>query len=209
LAFVVGLTVGLNLVLYLLATAHFGFRPTIRFTEPSLVGTVVWEVVLACLLGRFLYLRGWRVSDFPHSVSLASTGLGVALWLGTYLLYAFSYSIVCVTLGPGDPLSAVSVHGHVGLPVAFLVTAINPLFEELLLVGYLLRALRGHGAAFAIGASVLLRLLPHSYQGPLAVVSIVPMGVLFGLYFWRFQNLWPPVFAHALADFIGLLSLVQ
>ena len=59
--------------------------------------------------------------------------------------------------------------------------------------------------AFAVGVSVLIRLLYHTYQGPMAVAFIFPMGVLFAVAYWRRRALWPLILAHGLFDFIGLM----
>ena len=140
-------------------------------------------------------------------VSTAGTLFGVGLWFVSYLLYVLFYSVASSILGPDASLSRIAIHGHVGVPAAILLCLVNPLFEELLSLGYVVRVFEGHGAAFAIGASALLRLLAHTYQGPLAAVSILPMGLLFAAYYWRGRQLWPPIFAHVIADFVGLQSL--
>ena len=90
-----------------------------------------------------------------------------------------------------------------GMLVAICV--INPIFEELIVVAYVIQAIeKKHGVTFAIGASVFIRLLYHLYQGPAAVVAILPMGVLFAVVYWRWRALWPLVVAHGLADLIAL-----
>jgi membrane protease YdiL (CAAX protease family) len=44
----------------------------------------------------------------------------------------------------------------------------------------------------------MVRLLYHLYQGPIGVVTIVPMGLLFGYAYARSRQLWPLIFAHVL-----------
>lgn len=75
--------------------------------------------------------------------------------------------------------SAISVQGHLSVPAAVLVSLINPLFEE--------------------------RLSVHLYQGPLGVASILPMGLLFAVYYWEMRQLWRPILAHFLFGPFGLL----
>ena len=50
----------------------------------------------------------------------------------------------------------------------------------------------------AINVSVVVRLLYHLYQGPIGVLTIVPMGLLYGYLYSRTRQLWPLVVAHVL-----------
>jgi uncharacterized protein len=87
------------------------------------------------------------------------------------------------------------------------VSIINPCFEEILVVGYVITTLRQvKGETYAVNISVAIRLLYHLYQGPLAVMSIVPLGLIFAYWYARKENLWSVIMAHALFDFFGLYS---
>ena len=94
---------------------------------------------------------------------------------------------------------------HVAIVVAFVL--FNALFEELLWLGLGLTALRRFGVAGAGVMSVGLRLLIHAYQGPLALVSIIPMGTVFTAYYIRSHRLWPVIIAHAFQDLLALGAL--
>ena len=59
----------------------------------------------------------------------------------------------------------------------------------------------------ALNMSVALRLAYHLYQGPVGVVSIVPMGLILGFAYMRWKRLWPLVIAHGLMDFVALAAL--
>ena len=87
--------------------------------------------------------------------------------------------------------------------IAFIV--VNSFFEETIVSGYVITALSPQGAGLAITASTLLRFLYHLYQGPLAAISILPLGLLFGAVFWRWRNLWPLIVAHTIANLIAFL----
>jgi membrane protease YdiL (CAAX protease family) len=50
-----------------------------------------------------------------------------------------------------------------------------------------------------------IRLLYHLYQGTIGVITVVPMGLLYGYLFVRTKQLWPLVLAHILLDIVGLL----
>ena len=76
-------------------------------------------------------------------------------------------------------------------------------------VEYLRGASRGYEIlpGFAIGASLMVRLLLHAYQGPLAVVGIVPFGAVLGIHHWRTGRVWSAIVAHAIADGAALATL--
>lgn len=57
------------------------------------------------------------------------------------------------------------------------------------------------------GIATLLRFLYHLYQGPVAALSVLPLGLLFGTVFWKWRNLWPLVVAHTLANLLALLCV--
>jgi membrane protease YdiL (CAAX protease family) len=88
--------------------------------------------------------------------------------------------------------------------VLFIV--VNSFFEEMIVTGYMVTALSREGAALAITTSTLLRFLYHLYQGPLASISILPLGLLFGAVFWRWRNLWPLIVAHTVANLVVLMA---
>jgi membrane protease YdiL (CAAX protease family) len=97
---------------------------------------------------------------------------------------------------------------HVSMQLVFLASTVNGIFEELFVAGYVITALReARGVWTAVNASTVLRLLYHLYQGPIGIVIIVPMGVLYGYTYARTRQLWPLMFAHVLIDIIGLSHL--
>jgi len=58
--------------------------------------------------------------------------------------------------------------------------------------------------ATAVNISAAIRLSYHLYQGAAGVLSVVPLGLLFGLWFARTRQLWPLIVAHAILDFVAL-----
>ena len=94
------------------------------------------------------------------------------------------------------------------MQLVFFASTVNGIFEELFVVGYIITALREvRGVWTAINASTVLRLLYHLYQGPIGVITIVPMGLLYGYVYARTRQLWPLIFAHVLIDIVGLSAL--
>ena len=66
---------------------------------------------------------------------------------------------------------------------------------------------RRYGDLVAGSISAALRVLAHVYQGPLALVTVLPVAVLFTLYYARTRRLWPVIVAHAFQDTLALSLL--
>jgi membrane protease YdiL (CAAX protease family) len=99
-----------------------------------------------------------------------------------------------LSAGPIDPL------------VVIAVSIVNPIFEEALLCGYMVTALKGRAHwGIAAGLSIGIRILCHVYQGIVGIIFIVPFGLIFTWWYWRYGRLWPLIVAHVLFDFIALL----
>ena len=206
---VLGLTLGIMVTLSLIVLVQRAGQPVIEMSDRGLLGTLGVEAALAIVLVPILRRRGWtsarltvpfKWTDLPHAV-------GVVV---VTLLVNVAISLVTYALAPNffTGLSEIRFAGHLSWWSVALVTVINPLFEETLYLGYLVNALRSRGVVVAVGVSVVARALLHLYQGPLALFSITPVGLVFALYFVRTRRLWPVVMAHMLLDawFLGLLA---
>ena len=81
---------------------------------------------------------------------------------------------------------------------------INPIFEETLLSGFVVTALKSRTTwQIAVAVSVVLRALLHIYQG-VGVIFIVIFGLVLAWWYARHGRLWPLIIAHVLYDFFPL-----
>jgi CAAX protease family protein len=60
--------------------------------------------------------------------------------------------------------------------------------------------------ATAVNISAAIRLSYHLYQGVAGVLAVVPVGLLFGVWFARTRKLWPLIVAHAILDFLAFAA---
>ena len=181
------------------------------FDDAALIGLVVFELVQAAFLLWFLHVRGWTLEKVGLRISWKSTGMGWLLVLATYLVAMGALYLAGLVapsqLHAGQVLYPV-LDPKVIMKLVFLASTVNGIFEELFVAGYVITALReARGVWTAVNASTVLRLLYHLYQGPIGIVIIVPMGVLYGYTYARTRQLWPLMFAHVLIDIIGLSHL--
>ena len=94
------------------------------------------------------------------------------------------------------------------MPVILFISIVNPVFEESLWGGYFAQALKRYGLWIVILASALLRTFCHAHLGIGAVINILPMGVIYGLVYWGWRQLWPLVLAHSIQMLLSLMGRI-
>jgi len=180
-----------------------------RISDAHLQSLIVYELVVAVLLLAFLRVRQWTLQSFGISPSLRETLLGGGLAIAAYLAYVFVFAI---SAGLSPYVAEVAakqtlVASHLSFSLVVAVSVINPAFEELFVSGYVISALKERRSSWtAINVSIAIRLSYHLYQGPVGVISIIPIGFIFACWYARSGRLWPLIVAHAVFDLVGLLA---
>jgi uncharacterized protein len=183
------------------------------FNNAALINIVTFELLQSAFLVWFLWVRGWTLEKIGLSVSWRGSWHGWLLLLVTYAML-MGVQLLAEWLMPAEMQAATqrypSADPRVSMQLVFLASTVNGMFEEVFVAGYIITALRDtRGVWTAINVSTVIRLLYHLYQGPLGVITIVPMGLIFGYYYSRTRQLWPLILAHVLIDIIGLSALGQ
>lgn len=200
------LSLGEALVLSLLCFGLFivwsfqavvGGFPTVASMDSRNWTGILIEAVLAAVALSYLHARRFDLRLLAVHPDLRGTlqgvGLFVVAWfLGLLVVWPFA-------LQPGA--AAFSFHGA-SIFSTVLFAMVNGAFEEVFLLGALVKGLRRHELSIAIGLPLLVRLLYHTYQGPLGLLWILCFGVCFTLFYLREGRLWPVVFAHTLWDIV-------
>jgi membrane protease YdiL (CAAX protease family) len=183
------------------------------FTDAALLGTVMFEVVQSIVLIWFLRVRGWTLEKFGLAFTWRGTGWGIVLLALTFGV-TMGAQLIAQQLIPADFQAAVSryprVDPNLSMELVFFASTVNGIFEELFVAGYIITALKeARGMWTAINVSTMVRLLYHLYQGPIGVITIVPMGLLYGYAYARTRQLWPLMLAHVLIDIVGLSLAIK
>jgi membrane protease YdiL (CAAX protease family) len=209
-AIVVGTTLGFFLLTSLswLALAHD--RTQMRFTTARVAATLATELALIAFwlprLRRRWTVRmisaPWRPSDALHAILLV---------VACQLAYGLAFFALRIAYRPiAMEIARYRAIGPLSLWVVVPMVVVNPFFEEILYLGFtanLLRQRFGYWAAF--WSVVAIRLLVHAYQGPLALISILPLAVIITVYYLRTGRLGPIVVAHMIFDLAALLSIAS
>ena len=197
-ALVVALAFGLPLLGSLSAVMSYT-GGEIVFGDADVYATVAFELVVGAIVAWVLRNRGWKLSDFAIYASKGSTILG-AILAGMILVV---WLVLEVVIGKASTVSTA------GMPAVVVGSLVNPVFEEMLVLGYVVQALRKRfGLTSAFNISLAFRVLYHLYEGPLAVVPLAVFGLVMTLVYVRMGRLWPCIVAHGILDFVGLADLV-
>ncbi len=172
-------------------------------TSSSALGLVGYEVAVTAVALGLLRLRGKFASHYGCSVSGRLLAAGVALAFAFYAAFVVGYFATHGLFG-ASAVRGVPLESEVALIPLLLLVIVNPFFEELFAAGYLITTLRRFGPLVAVAASVALRMSYHSYQGPPGFIMSLTGGVLFGLVYYRWRQLFPLMVAHMILDAVGL-----
>jgi membrane protease YdiL (CAAX protease family) len=204
LVIVFGLMVGVPLLWTITATGE----PDLDFGQARLLETLAVEAVMVALLWPWLVSRGWsfrRIAGPPVPRDLLR-GLWVAL--AAYVAYYICATILAA-LVPGIFDRFEPITGTASVWIVLLTGLVNAVVEEFLWLAYGITALQRFGPWGAIVTSVGLRTAVHTYQGIFALIYILPLGLVFTIYYWRTRRVWPLVVAHVLHDATAMLPVMQ
>jgi len=183
---------------------------TLSVTDARLWGLFAEEVLIGGAVTWFLARRGWRLAKMgppPQGYDvLRSIGILAYSWLVLIAL-----NLACWLIAPEQQSAAAGFHftGHPSWAPIAAVVILDPILEELLFLGYLVNRLRHRGVLVAAGVSIGLRTIVHAYQGPVALLGILPLGVVYTRYYLRSGRLWPVIGAHMCQDALAFALLLH
>ena len=202
--FVVVCAFGLSIFTSILSIGGLASRPT--YVNATLLGTTLEVLIVAALLGGFLRIRDWSLERIGFEVTLRQTIWGVGLLAGVLGVQTLlQVSAPLLGFHPGAPAARFPAAAALDPGVVLIASVVQDAFEEFFIAGYVITALAAtRGPWAAVHVSTGLRVLCHVYQGPLGVLTMVPMGLIFGYLYVRTRKLWPLIVAHLLLDVIAL-----
>jgi uncharacterized protein len=173
--------------------------PAVRFSDSGNSWMIYVEIVLAAAALLYLSMRNFDIASLYPAPSFNGTFAGLGIFIVAWLV-----GIVATApfVNAESPQMSEFSNGSVSLASVILFAMVNGTFEEIFLLGVLVRGLRGYGLPFAVGISLLVRVLYHLYQGPLGAVWVLAFGTTFAFFYIRSKELWPSVLAHILWDIV-------
>ena len=174
----------------------------IELTTAAVLRSILIEVLILAAVIAILRIRGWTARrlglEFSWKVALA----GIPLFVIYLLVYSIAVTLVVMVFPAARTVWVFSVIPRAPFALILLFIILNSVFEELLVTAYVIESFARDGAALAITVSTLFRFGYHLYQGPLASLSIIPLGLLFGAMYWQRRNVWPLMVAHTLSNVV-------
>jgi membrane protease YdiL (CAAX protease family) len=161
---------------------------------------LIYELLIMAMLAYFLKVRGWKLQDFNLDISFKILGIGVLLLMFSNLILNIIYMLpeyLSVNIESTTYQLNIKPTAHIGIIILSSVI-INPIFEEVFLVGYLSKWFSNFTPVVFIIVSITLRLSYHTYQGLWALTGMTIFGLILTLYYVRYKRLTPVVIAHAL-----------
>jgi membrane protease YdiL (CAAX protease family) len=206
-----GLLIAVSVATFLQASTASLAQP--HHNNATLVGSLIYEGIVFAILLPFLHVRGWTAQRLGVVPGWGDTLIGLGLFMWAFLMWIVVWNVTVLV----SPITAQTMSGtHVVVQgispvIAIVMSLINASFEEIFVCGYVVAALKGADGKYtmAVNASVAIRLLYHLYQGPLGVIGVIPLGLIFAYWFARTGRLWPVIVAHAAWDLMAFASVVK
>jgi len=174
------------------------------FNDGALLSMMVQELVTGALAIGLLRWRGYAVGSLHPDPDLSGAFIALVL-CGTALMADQVLMAFIWNPHVEQPIQRLMQVSHPSVGAIVPASLVNGAFEEVFLLGALQRGLERHGASFALGASSLVRVSYHLYQGPIGAAGVLVWGLVLSLYYQRSRKLWPPVFAHGLWDILAFM----
>ena len=181
----------------------------LRLDDKAALGTLVVEGIFALVLVPWLWRRGWRTDAMTQPAGPFDVVRGIGLWFVTTLVLAVSFGLLTLANKEyAESLNKAPLEIALTRPVMLVVSILNAVFEEFLWLAYGVTALgKRIGMRRACAVSVALRTAIHAYQGGLAIVGVLPIGLVYTGYYAMSRRVWPVIVAHALQDAIAFAAL--
>ncbi len=191
-------------------------------TRGLLHNTAIESALLALFL-FYLRWRGWRPADFKIRIDWLGTVLAVPLGVAAAVAniataIATALVLVLITLAWYQPRDLFThLLGNAPMPqlhdvqlswlVIFVGSIVNAYLEELVFMGYAFHQFAAkRNPLFALLLMVFLRMLLHTYKGPVGVLGISAFSFVFGLAYLKLRRLWALILAHILIDVAAFIA---
>ena len=169
------------------------------------IRSLIQKLLVLAVVFYIGHIRGWSFATLGFDISWKWTGVGILLCVFATVASSLIHKLVHV-IRPEPATFGITV-GVLTLPVIFIFSVVNPVFEESLEAGYVIRSLQKFGMWPAVLASAFFKSFLHIYQGVSGAIGVFAVGLILGLAYWKWRQLWPLVLCHSLRDFFGLIFL--
>jgi len=181
-----------------------------RLTDMGFYTITIYEVIVLSVLIPFLLIRNWSLKDFNLQFSLRMVGIAFLLIIVRDIVSILSFkAFSAIHLVSPELKEVAKFKWAVTLYGIIPILVVNSIFEESIVIGYLFKRLENISGVVVISFSILIRQLYHLYQGPITFFWIIPTGLVFALYYWRYRRLTPLIIAHGMSNLFAYLGYMH
>ena len=184
--------IALSLPLAGTAIALVTHRRVFEYTTTKTIANAVFEIVALLIGWRILRARGWTFHPFRLRFDWTNL-LGGFLCVPAYLLLTYVVYSVGRTLVP-NPSVVIRHTTPPWLTISYFV--LNSYFEESFANAYLIESFERTGNGHPLTWAAAIRASYHLYQGPLAALCVLFLGLAFGAIYKRTRDITLPFIAH-------------
>ncbi|MFY8110013.1 MAG: CPBP family intramembrane glutamic endopeptidase [Bacteroidia bacterium] len=203
--FIIVIGLGFGLFIYSSTyNAFFNSKAEISQTYNSydFIFICLYELLVISIIIKYLKHRKWIYNDFNLHFSLGMILVALSLIvfreiLGFILTFIFEQTEI---LKASEKETEINIYS--GFFSILLITIINSIYEEVLLIGYIFKRLEKLHPALVISISFIIRESFHTYQGLENLPMVLSISIVFGLYYYKFKKLWPIILAHGISNSI-------
>ncbi|MBW8325139.1 MAG: CPBP family intramembrane metalloprotease [Prolixibacteraceae bacterium] len=193
---------------FFVVNSNYNHSWTYKITSQGDFSIVIYETVALLIILYILKIRNWSISDFNLDFTLKMIWIGLLIMFVRNVIGNIGYKIFeLVNVVDKTTLKHVQFGLESNWVSISLIIIVNSIYEEFILIGYFFKRLEKYHPALVIGLSMFIRLSYHTYQGWMSLFAIVPTGLVFGYYYYKYKKLWPLIIAHGFWNLIASLGM--
>ncbi len=179
-----------------------------KITSQGHYSIVIYETIALLIIIYILKIRDWKLSDFNLTFTIRLIWVALLIMFIRNIFGNIGFKILESFSVIDDSATR---HVQYGLEAnwfsIFLTIIINSIYEEFILIGYFFKRLEKYHPVIVIGLSMLIRQSYHTYQGWTSLIAILPTGLIFGFYYYKYKKLWPVIMAHGFSNLIAYIGM--
>jgi membrane protease YdiL (CAAX protease family) len=161
-----------------------------------------YELVAISIIIMYLKYRNWIYNDFnlifsPGMILVALSLIAFREFFGYLITFIFKQTEILNSL-----IKETNINIYSDFFSILLITIINSVYEEVLLIGYIFKRLEKLHPILIIVISFIIRESFHTYQGLESLPMVLSISIVFGSYYLKFKKLWPIIIAHGISNSI-------
>jgi membrane protease YdiL (CAAX protease family) len=182
-----------------------------HFTDLGVARMISFEIIVLAAALTILYWRGYSNQDINLTINPKSSLYGLWLLLKYYLVSIAIFFIPLLILAKFfRPTLSSATNPFFSMNLSYIsiiaFAIINPIFEELSIIGYLFSSIEKiKGTYPALFISLVVRLSYHTYQG-FGILVVTVFGYILGMAYVKKRNIWPLIVCHTCVDLISAIT---